>query len=140
MTRSRWIGVALAGVLVAGATVTAAAWTRQWDKHTEFTFSGPVSVPGVTLPAGRYIFRVADAVDRQIIQVLSADRQRSYALFFGTSVWRTDIPIGPELRFMETGFGVPRAIESMWYPGQSYGYEFVYPQAQAELLRSGISR
>ena len=50
MTRNRWIGVALAGVLVAG-TATTGAWTFRTDKHTEFTFSGPVTVPGVTLPA-----------------------------------------------------------------------------------------
>jgi hypothetical protein len=30
------------------------------DKRTLFTFSGPVALPGVTLPAGQYLFRLAD--------------------------------------------------------------------------------
>ncbi len=139
MTRNRWTGVALAGMLVAGAASTA-AFTYPWDKQTRFTFSGPVAVPGVTLPAGSYIFRVADTTDRHFIQVLSTDRQRSYAAFFGFSVSRTDIASGPEVRFMETGYGVPRAIESLWYPGQSFGYEFLYPKEQAERLMRGTGR
>ena len=30
------------------------------DKRTFFTFSGPVEVPGVALPPGKYIFRIVD--------------------------------------------------------------------------------
>ena len=30
------------------------------DYRTYFTFSAPVTLPGVTLPAGRYLFRLAD--------------------------------------------------------------------------------
>jgi hypothetical protein len=30
------------------------------DKRTLFTFSGPVTLSGVTLPGGQYLFRLAD--------------------------------------------------------------------------------
>ena len=31
-----------------------------YNKLTYFTFSAPVQVPGVTLPAGKYTFKLAD--------------------------------------------------------------------------------
>ena len=31
-----------------------------WDRFTYFTFSGPVQLPGVTLPAGTYEFRLVN--------------------------------------------------------------------------------
>jgi len=110
------------GVLLAAMT----AGAGPWDRRTHFTFSGPVAVPGLTLPAGEYIFRLVDTIDRSVIQVLSADGQQSYAMFFGHRVFRTDVLTVPELRFMETAAGMPPAIESWWYPGVRDGYEFLY--------------
>ena len=40
------------------------------DKRTLFTFSGPVSMPGVTLPAGKYLFRLANPeTSTRVVQV-----------------------------------------------------------------------
>ena len=43
---------ALAMVLAAPASADT------WNKKTFLTFSGPVQVPGVTLPAGTYTFKL----------------------------------------------------------------------------------
>ena len=44
------------------------------DNRTFFTFSGPVTLPGVTLPAGKYLFRNPDTLGgRRVVQVLSED-------------------------------------------------------------------
>jgi hypothetical protein len=32
-----------------------------WDQKTVFTFSAPVEVPGQLLPAGTYVFKLADS-------------------------------------------------------------------------------
>jgi hypothetical protein len=51
------------------------------DYRTFFTFSAPVTLPGVTLPAGTYLFRLADpTTGRTVINVLSADGKRSLAM------------------------------------------------------------
>lgn len=50
MVMTRLIHTALAIVVVAAATAAGAS-TQLWNKRTQFTFSGPVAVPGVTLPA-----------------------------------------------------------------------------------------
>ena len=36
--------------------------TAEWSKKTHMTFSGPVQIPGKTLPAGTYTFRVQDSI------------------------------------------------------------------------------
>jgi hypothetical protein len=52
----------------------ASSSAQTYDKRTVFTFSGPVALPGVTLPAGQYVFRLADpASSQKVVQVLSAD-------------------------------------------------------------------
>lgn len=46
-----------------------------WDDRSYLTFSGPVSLPGVTLPADTYLFRFPSRrTTRSVIQVLSRDR------------------------------------------------------------------
>ena len=102
------------------------------DNRTFFTFSQPVTLPGITLPAGKYLFRVPDvAGSRRVVQVLSADGGRSYAMLLSIPAQRTDTPAQPEIRFMETAENMPAAIKTWWYPGNTIGYEFIYPKEQA---------
>jgi hypothetical protein len=72
-----------------------------------------VAVPGVTLPAGRYLFRVARVTQRDVLHVLSAGGVKSYGLFFALRAERPDSAVTPasELRFMETPDGISRPGE-----------------------------
>lgn len=130
-------GAACAVALLASLAATSAAQTT--DKRTVFTFSGPVAIPGVTLPAGQYIFRVPDTGGR-VLQVLSGDGTKSYAMFFTIPAERLEPADKPEVRFMETPSGVPAAIRTWWYPGERRGYELVYPKDQARRLAQGASQ
>jgi hypothetical protein len=119
--------------LVAGMATAATV-----EKRTTFTFNTPVAVPGVTLPAGSYVFRLADPINaHDVVQVLSADGRTPYAMFFALPEWRATAPAEPELRFMETAADMPRAIRTWWYPGETIGFEFLYPREQARLLARG---
>ena len=137
------IVVLMAAALVAALTPRAAAQGAPEDKRVFFTFSGPVAVPGVTLPAGKYLFRLPTTIasgERHVMQVLSADGRNSYAMFFGISANRSDYPTKPEVRFMETAAGTPAAVKTWWYPGDKAGYEFIYPKEQARLLAKGTGQ
>lgn len=138
------IGLTLATALVAVLGPPAAsAQSVPEDKRVFFTFSGPVAVPGVTLPAGQYLFRLPTKIasgERHVMQVLSADGRNSYAMFFGISANRADYPTKPEVRFMETAAGMPPAVKTWWYPGDKAGYEFIYPTEQARLLAKGTGQ
>jgi LPXTG-motif cell wall-anchored protein len=138
------IGLTLATAVAAMlAPPAASAQGAPEDKRVFFSFSGPVAVPGVTLPAGKYLFRLPTSVasgERHVMQVLSADGKHSYAMFFGISANRTDFPAKPEIRFMETAAGMPAAVKTWWYPGDKAGYEFIYPKEQARLLAKGTGQ
>jgi hypothetical protein len=111
------------------------------DKRTLFTFSGPVALPGVTLPAGQYLFRLADPnISAKVVQVLNADGTKPYGMFFTVSAERFEPASTPEVRFMETASGTPPAIRTWWYPGERTGYEFIYPKEQARRLAMGASQ
>lgn len=123
------------------AFVAVMASAQSFDKRTYFTFKGPTAVPGVTLPAGKYLFRVAnDATSRNVIQVLSSDGKKSYALFQTLRAERPDPARDSEVRFMETAAGMPNALKTFWYFGERGGYEFIYPKEQARLLAKGTGQ
>src|SRR5437868_3295777 len=64
-------------VACAALTLTAAMAAAQAvppDRTTYVTFSGPVSIPGMTLPAGTYTFRIMDSqTDRHIVQIFDKE-------------------------------------------------------------------
>jgi hypothetical protein len=138
------VGSTIALALVATLTArTASAQAYPEDKRVFFTFNGPVAVPGVTLPAGKYLFRLTTSIasgERHVVQVLSDNGQTSYAQFFGVSAVRPDYAPKPEIRFMETAAGMPPAVKTWWYPGAKDGYEFIYPKDQARLLAKGTGQ
>jgi len=102
------------------------------DYRTFFTFSAPVTLPGVTLPAGTYMFRLADpTTGRKVINVLSADGKRSLAMLHTIPNQLLTAPRNAEVRFMETTASTPPPIKTWWYPGKATGYEFIYPRSQA---------
>lgn len=140
MLTRRAIGLACA-VTVFVCLKAAAALAQPFDKRTIFTFTAPVTLPGVTLPEGQYLFRLADPnTSRKVIQVLNADGTRPYGMFFTLPAERLEPASTPEVRFMETAAGTPAAIRTWWYPGERMGYEFVYPKDQARRLAMQASQ
>lgn len=128
-----------AAAILAFLASTALAQTS--DKRTYFTFTGPTAVPGATLPAGKYLFRVTnDTTSRNVIQVLSGDGKTPFAMFHSIRAERRDPARDPEVRFMETAIGMPNAVRTFWYAGERGGYEFVYPRDQARLLAKGTGQ
>jgi hypothetical protein len=140
MLSTRIFGLACA-VAVFVCLMAAPVSAQPLDKRTLFTFSGPVALPGVTLPAGQYLFRLADP-DRssKVVQVLNADGTMPYGLFFTIPAERLETASTPEVRFMETASGTPAAISTWWYPGERRGYEFIFPKEQARRLAMGASQ
>jgi len=137
MLSTRVFGLACA-VTVFVCLMAAPVSAQPLDKRTLFTFSGPVALPGVTLPAGQYLFRLADPnSSSKVVQVLNADGTKPYGLFFTIAAERLEPASSPELRFMETASGMPAAIRTWWYPGERRGYEFIFPKEQARRLAMG---
>ena len=107
----------------------AAANAVTYDKLAYLTFSAPVQIPGVTLNAGTYRFRLANPeTSRNVLQVLSNDGSTVYAMFHTMYDSRTSLTNEPVVTFRETPAGVPPAVRTLFYGGEHRGYEFVYPK------------
>ena len=110
------------------------------DYRTYFTFSAPVTLPGITLPAGKYVFRLADPdSSRKVINVLSGDGKKSLAMLHTIPNRAMKAPKDAEIRFMETSAKVPPPVKTWWYAGKAIGYEFIYPRKQALELAKATS-
>jgi len=118
--------------LVLGATL-ATAQAPDTNNTTIVTFSAPVSLPGVTLPAGSYIFKLADSqVNRNIVQVFDKDRSKMFATILAIPAERDKPADETVITFAESPANMAPAIRYWYYPGDKRGQEFAYPKKQAQ--------
>jgi hypothetical protein len=115
-----------------GATLLVTAFAPmsradEWDKKTFVTFSQPVEVPGVVLPAGKYVFRLVDSpADRHIVRIMNARENHVFATILAVPDYRLETPSKSIFAFYEMPVGQPEALKEWFYPGDNYGQEFVY--------------
>src|SRR5436190_22111595 len=127
---SKWKIAFTAAIFAAG--LATAAHADDFTKLSLLTFSGPVDVPGITLPAGTYRFELADpSSGRRIVRVADKDGKKTYGLFISRPNQRMTPSDKPVVMFSETAAGAPPAVQAWFYPGETYGYEFAYPRQQA---------
>src|SRR5881396_2619044 len=107
----------------------------QWNKKTILTFSGPVQIPGATLPAGSYVFKLADlSGNRHVVQVFDKDEKKIFATLLAIPNDRMEPANEPLVMFAERPAGSPQAVKVWYYPGERIGNEFVYPKSMAVKL------
>jgi len=118
------------------AATTASAQDSNINQRTNLTFSGPVQMPGVTLPAGKYVFRLADTALHNVMQVFDADEKHIIGQWFFIPKNRTSEEASaangkPVVMFREMPEGMTPAIQYYFYPTDLTGKEFIYPKDQA---------
>jgi hypothetical protein len=124
------IGFAIAAVLF----LEVAAHASEEDQSTKFTFSEPIAIPGQVLPAGTYLFKLADQNDLNLIRILSADGTRVYATLSTVPTEGTE-PAGNTLvTLAEQPEGRPDALLKWFYPGNTTCHEFVYSNQEEQQL------
>lgn len=110
----------------------------QWNKKTILTFNVPVEIPGMVLPAGTYVFKLADSMsDRHIVQVFNDEENQIYATILAIPNYRLQPADDTVVRFAERAANRPQAIRAWFYPGDNFGQEFVYPKVRATELAVG---
>ena len=125
----------LIAVTVAALCLSLPARADESNKLTYITFSKSVQLPGVTLPAGRYRFELADVVEsRRVIKVQSENGKKQLAMLLTVPNQLRDIPKDPVVLFKETAEGQPEAVRSYNYPGERTGYELIYSHAEAMVI------
>jgi hypothetical protein len=115
----------------------AAAQTVPPDRTTFVTFSGPVSVPGTTLPAGTYTFRLLNSdTNRNIVQIFNREGTKLVTTLLAVPATRMEPTGDPIITFKETPSDRPPAVHYWYYAGDLAGNELVYPKDQAMMIAS----
>jgi len=123
-----------AGLAFLAGTVQRAT-ADEWDQKTIFTFGSAVEIPGQVLPAGTYVFKLADSSsNRNIVQVFDKNENHLYGMFLAIPDERLRPAGRPIITFDETPAGSPQAVRAWFYPGENYGHQFVYPKPKAVAL------
>jgi hypothetical protein len=116
---------ALLGLALGVATLTATSGTIEY-----LTFSGPVSLPGVSLGSGSYSFQILDL--QGSASVVSVRNSVTHQPVFLGMTTRIDRPASSgsnqSVVFGESTRGVATPIVA-WYPaGAVSGHQFIYPR------------
>jgi hypothetical protein len=137
------IAAAVAAVsLVPVAPASAQPYPTQ--KRTKITFSTPVEVPNAVLQPGTYWFQVVEsksnlaAGGRNTIAIRNEDESKVMATANAIAIQRDPAKIKGDtvLLLNPTEANAVGALDAWFFPGDTYGHEFVYPQKQAEQIAS----
>jgi len=108
------------------------ATAGEWDKATKVTFAQPVELPNIILQPGTYVFKLLDVPgNRHVVQVFNAEENEIYATILAIPNYRLTATDKTVMPFEERAPGKPLAMHAWFYPGNTFGQEFVYPKARA---------
>lgn len=110
------------------------AHADETNQSTKLTFSKPIEIPGQFLPAGTYLFKLADSNDLDLVRIFSADGTRLYATVQTISTKRAEPTGDTVVTLAEHPNGRPDALLKWFYPGDTTGHEFVYPDQEQQQL------
>src|SRR5262249_31722096 len=104
MYKSRVVMAAFA--LILGAAMCQSAFADAWNKKTKVTFSGPVQIPGVSLPAGSYVFKLVESSsNRNVVQVTNLREDKVYATILAIPDYRINASSKTVMYFSESQGG-----------------------------------
>jgi hypothetical protein len=118
-------------LVVLGLTTAVSIGASTDGKHTMYvTFNRPVSLPGVTLGTGTYIFETPDPMsDHNLVRVLSRDRSIVILTTFTRPVERyAGMKRDQVISFGEAPGNVAQPITVWWPYDSAVGRQFVYPK------------
>jgi hypothetical protein len=111
------------------------ARSDDFNRKTVVTFSAPVEVGGTgaqVLPAGTYVFKIMDSPGNlHIVQISNRDETHVYTIVLAMANFRLKPTDKTVMTFRERPAGEPEALKAWFYPGRSWGEQFVYARPKA---------
>lgn len=130
--------LAIMALFAGGATI---AQADPWNKLTRLTINETVQVPGATLTPGEYVVKLADSPsNRHIVRFMNEDQTKVLATVLAIPNQRMEPTGDTQLRFYETPAGEPPALRAWFYPGDTFGQQFVYPRDLATKIADQSKR
>jgi len=116
-----------AGLVTVAFALVAAASSQAFINHeNRFTFSAPVALPGVVLPAGQYSFDVASDTALDVVVVREPRSGKVLYMGFTTTVLRPKALDKETIIFGEASAREPRPIATWYEMGNTIGHQFLY--------------
>ena len=118
--------LAILALCFVGVVLPRTAAADEVDKRTTLTFDKTVEIPGKVLPAGTYVFQLADSLgSRHIVRVFTEDG-RIVATVLTIPAHRLTTEDDTRITFDEQRAGAAHPIRKWFYPGDLGGEEFIY--------------
>lgn len=134
------ISKALVGVAVLVLT-SAVAFGDVNDKKTTLTVNETIEVPGAVLPPGEYVVKLVDSqANRHIVRFFSKDEKEVLSTVIAIPNSRMRSTDKTEFAWHETPAGQPPALKAWFYPGDTFGQEFAYPEGRATELSAATNQ
>jgi hypothetical protein len=108
----------------------------EWNKKTKVTINAPIEVPGLNRPLvldpGTYLFKLMDSTANQnVVEIWNKDRTKLITTILAFPDYRVKTPSHTIIQFEERTADAPEALKDWFYPGDNFGWEFVYPRVRA---------
>jgi hypothetical protein len=104
------------------------------DQSIKMTFSQPIEIPGQVLPAGTYLFKLADPNDMDLVRIFNSEGTHLYATLQTITAERPK-PTGDTVVVLaEQPEGRPETLLKWFYPGNTSGHELVYSKEEEQQL------
>lgn len=134
------ISKALAGVAVL-ALFSAAASADVYNKKTTLTVNETVEIPGATLEPGEYVVQLVDSqANRHIVRFMNKEEDEVLSTVIAIPNTRLEPTEDTAFAWYETPAGQPPALRAWFYPGDTFGQEFAYPEGRATELSAAMNQ
>lgn len=134
---ARKLVVTFCGAALAMGLFAFRAQGDPWDKKTVMTIDKSIQVQDRVLPAGTYVFKLADsASNRHIVQIFNRDQSHIIDTILAIPNYRLRPTGRSQFLFYETPAGAMPALHAWFYPGDNFGQEFTYPKHLAMLQQT----
>lgn len=104
----------------------------EFNQKTVVTFSAPAEVPGQSLPAGTYVFKLIDSsTENNVVQVFDESERHLFATFLTVPDRHLKPADKTIIFFEERPSDTPEAVRALFCRGEQYARVFVYPHDAA---------
>ena len=125
--KSLKIAIAAAALALMAAASSHAGGTWGYSHENKLRFTGPVALPGVTLPAGEYSFNVASPTALDVVVVRDPKTAKVFYMGFTRTVSRPrNMSTSAAITFGEAPATAPRPINTWYEIGDTMGHQFIY--------------
>lgn len=124
------------GAIACGLFSGLAAHADDFNKETKITFSAPVQIPGIVLAAGTYTLKLANPeTNPSLVGISNANDTKVYAMVETVPAERAKPTGQTEVTLAQTGTSNAPVLTQWFYPGQTTGFQFLYPSGEESKLK-----